>query len=90
MGSKVHVAVVDGMPGLLDAARNRIAQLERRWSRFIPTSEVSRLAAARGTAVAVSPDTVLLVQRAVLGWRLTDGAFDPTVLGALLLSLIHI
>ncbi|MEZ5140231.1 MAG: ferric reductase-like transmembrane domain-containing protein [Acidimicrobiales bacterium] len=34
-----------------------------------------------GRWVAVSPDTVLLVERAILASVVTDGRFDPTVLG---------
>jgi FAD:protein FMN transferase len=32
----------------------------------------------------VSPETTLLVTRAIEAWRLTGGGFDPTVLGAVL------
>lgn len=82
MGTHAHV-VVCGPPALLDVAADRIADLERRWSRFRPDSEVSRLNAGGGEPVAVSPETFLLVSRAVEAWRLTDGWYDPTVLDAL-------
>ena len=82
MGSAAHVIVVGGRPGLVDQARARIDQLEQRWSRFLPTSEVSQLNDRAGEAVAVSGDTVLLVERATTAWRISGGAFDPTVLGA--------
>jgi thiamine biosynthesis lipoprotein len=81
MGTFAHVVVVGGRPGLDAAAAARIADLERRWSRFLPDSEVSTLNRLAGDAVAVSADTRLLVARAVEGWRLSGGAFDPTVLG---------
>jgi FAD:protein FMN transferase len=81
MGSDVHVIVVSPGAGLLDAAVARISQLERRWSRFIDTSEISALNRHAGEDVAVSADTVLLVRRAVEAWRITGGGFDPTVLG---------
>jgi thiamine biosynthesis lipoprotein len=84
MGSDVHVIVVGGAADLLDRAQQRIDELERRWSRFIETSEVSELNRRAGTFVAVSDDTVLLVRRAVEAWRLTGGSFDPTVLGAVI------
>jgi thiamine biosynthesis lipoprotein len=80
MGSDVHVVVV-GDEALLFEARRRTGELERRWSRFLPGSEVSRLNAMAGNPVVVSPDTRLLVERALAGWRLTGGLFDPTVLG---------
>jgi thiamine biosynthesis lipoprotein len=81
MGSDAHVIVV-GDPVLLDHAERRVADLEGRWSRFVPTSEVSRLTAAAGTTVAVSPETALLVRRSIEAHRLSGGSFDPTVLGA--------
>ena len=81
MGSDAHLVVVGGPPALVGAARARIADLESRWSRFIDTSEVSELTQRAGEAVPVSPDTRLLVTRAVTAWWLTGGAFDPTVLG---------
>jgi thiamine biosynthesis lipoprotein len=82
-----HVIVVrrpgvDGA-GLLDAAEERLDQLERRWSRFVADSEISRLNVAGGHPVAVSADTQVLVRRAVEGWERTAGRFDPTVLPAL-------
>ena len=39
--------------------------LEQRWSRFLGTSEISRINAASGQWVTVSADTVLLIERAI-------------------------
>lgn len=83
MGSDIHLIVV-GDAALLDVAVARIEQLESRWSRFRPDSEVSMLNRRAGHLVPVSADTVLLVERAIEAWRLTGGSFDPTVLGAVL------
>ena len=86
MGSDLHLLVA-GNVRHLDAITYRalamIDDLEARWSRFVPTSEICRLNAAAGAPVAVSPDTVLLVERAVEAWSRTDGLFDPTMLLAL-------
>ena len=82
MGSEAHV-IIQGDRRLAQVARARIEDLERRWSRFIPDSEVkppqrpSRRSAAR-------VETFRLVERAVDGWRYTGGRFDPTVLGDLI------
>ncbi|MHB8467306.1 MAG: FAD:protein FMN transferase [Acidimicrobiales bacterium] len=84
MGSDAHVVVVGDDASLLQRGIDRIAGLERTWSRFLPDSEVSTLNRRAGEFVAVSSDTIILVQRAVEAWRLSGGAFDPTVLGALI------
>lgn len=84
MGSDAHVVVEGGCEQLADEARRRLFDLEQRWSRFLPDSEVNRLNDRAGDAVTVSDATVLLVQRAIEAWRITGGAFDPTVLGDLI------
>jgi thiamine biosynthesis lipoprotein len=87
MGTNAHLIVVaaDDRHARHAAlsARDRLHELEARWSRFLPDSEVSRLNAASGAPVVVSSDTLALVERAVEGWRRTQGSFDPTVLDAL-------
>jgi thiamine biosynthesis lipoprotein len=80
MGSDAHLIVV-GRLHLLDRAAARIHDLERRWSRFIPDSEISRLNRSPGVPVTVSADTITLIDHARAAWRLSGGAFDPTVLG---------
>jgi len=88
MGTNAHLIVVasDDRRARLAAmsARERLHELEARWSRFLADSEVSRLNAASGSPVVVSSDTLGLVERAIEGWRRTQGAFDPTVLDALI------
>jgi FAD:protein FMN transferase len=84
MGTDAQIIVVGGPDGLEAHARARIADLERRWSRFIDTSEVSALNRHAGAPVKVSAATVELVQRAIEAWRFTRGRFDPTVLGSVI------
>ncbi len=84
MGSTAHVTLVGGTVGLTETARVRLDDLEARWSRFIPTSEVSRLNHADGRPCRVSEETRLLVRRALDGHAVTEGRFDPTLLGAVL------
>jgi len=84
MGSDAHLVVVGGADDLIERALHRIDELERRWSRFIESSEVCELNRRAGRPVNVSADTVLLVERGIEAWRLTGGCFDPTVLGAVL------
>jgi FAD:protein FMN transferase len=83
MGTTAHILVLGaGAPSLLEWGVSRLGELERKWSRFIPSSEISRANAVAGSHVVVSPETLLLVQRAVEGWSATGGSFDPTVLPA--------
>jgi len=82
MGTEAHVIVVGAEASLLDLAERHVAWLEDRWSRFRPSSDVSMMNAMAGMPVRVEPETVLLVQRALEGFRLTEGRYDPTVLGA--------
>jgi len=86
MGSDAHLIVVGGGAGLIDDAKDRVDDLERRWSRFLDDSEVSELNRQAGRFVKVSPETQILIARAIESWRLTGGAFDPTVLGAVIRS----
>ena len=83
MGSTARLLVLGGPADLPDRARTRLAWLEARWSRFEPTSDVSRVNAAGGRPVVVSAETFDVVALAVDCWRATGGAFDPTVLDAL-------
>ncbi len=82
MGTDAHVLVHGpDAAALADTARDELDELERLWSRFLPDSEISRLNAAGAAPVAVTPATCALIARAVEGWRITSGRFDPTVLG---------
>jgi FAD:protein FMN transferase len=83
MGTDAHVIVAGGSPRLLARAGARLDDLEARWSRFLPDSELSRVNDAAGRPVIVASVTFELITRAVEAWRLTGGRFDPTVLPAL-------
>ena len=82
MGTWAHVVLVDGPADLAGRTRDRLVELDRKWSRFRPDSELSQLHAAAGTWHHVTNDTRTLVRRGVEGWLQTRGRFDPTVLGA--------
>jgi thiamine biosynthesis lipoprotein len=79
MATDVHIAVVGGDDRVLRLAEARLRELESRWSRFLPTSEVSALNRHRGAPVLVSDDTVELIDRSLDAWQRTAGRFDPTV-----------
>ena len=83
MGSDAHVIVVGGTVASLELARDLVTELEARWSRFLDTSEVTRMNREAGSPVAVSGATLALVERAIEGAHVTDGRYDPTILRAL-------
>ncbi len=82
MGSIAHLVVVGDGDGddHLGWARERLAELEARWTRFSSDSELSRLNKAAGRPVMVSTDTYRLVETAVTAWERTGGRYDPTLL----------
>jgi thiamine biosynthesis lipoprotein len=70
-------------PDRYDHGIERLRYLEGLWSRFLPNSDITRLNTAGSHPVAVAPETVAVLERAVVAWQATDGAFDPTLLGTL-------
>ncbi len=54
-----------------------IEALERRWSRFLPNSDVSRINRSNGHPVAVHSTTAELLELALAAWRSTEGLFSP-------------
>ena len=78
MGTDVHLVLVEAPDAsAIETAIRRIHQLETRWSRFIPDSDVSRLNRADGRPVAVHADTIELIDKAIAGCRLSQGRFNP-------------
>lgn len=79
MGTDVHV-LLDGPVELLPEAAHTVQHLDRLWSRFKEDSEVSQLNRAAGDSVAVSAETVRLIERSIEAWGLSQGNFNPTLL----------
>ncbi|MDH4363735.1 MAG: FAD:protein FMN transferase, partial [Acidimicrobiia bacterium] len=69
--------------GLAAAATDRVRHFERRWSRFLPDSEVSQLNRRPGRLTIVSPSTFDLVLRAEQARIATSGRFNPLLLDQL-------
>ena len=85
MGTTVTVSLAGrGSDQGSAAAQRRVAELEARWSRFRPDSDVSRLNESAGRPVRVHPETLDLLDTARTWWQVTGGRFDPTVAGTLL------
>lgn len=84
MGGHGNITLVGAGETLLSRCWDLAAGCEQLWSRFIPTSDISQLNLAEGHAVEVSPLTRRLVSEMVEGFHLTNGAYDPTLLPALI------
>lgn len=82
-GGLTVTAAAGDADGLVAAAAGRLRHLERCWSRFLPDSDLSRLNRACGRPVSVDPSTITLILAMAAGARDTHGAFDPTLLVAL-------
>ena len=91
MGSDCHALVVAPSSGdstvsrdLLQLVATRVELLEQSWSRFRSSSELNRLNRSAGTGpVGVSADLYALVAHMKEAWKMSSGAFDPTVLTSL-------
>lgn len=62
-----------------DSARRACRQFERRLSRTLPNSDISRLNAAAGEHVPIDDDTAALLRTALRYCAESDGCFDITV-----------
>ena len=83
MGNTANIVVI-GDHQLLHQARLRLVDLEKKWSRFIDTSEISLINNSDGKEMYVSADTVTLVRYLVDAQSRTHGLFDPSLLPALI------
>jgi thiamine biosynthesis lipoprotein len=84
MASDVHIITTDAPASAIRTAVSLLAQLEQRWSRFLPDSDISQLNAAHGRPVAVDPHTLTLIAAMIEGHHATAGRYDPTVLPILI------
>ena len=80
MGTTATVLVNGGGVDAL-AIIDEIDRLERRWTRFRPTSELQRMNDAAGVPTVVSASLYTLVDHLVAAHRFTGGRFDPTLEG---------
>lgn len=88
MGTTAHVLVQTATGGdetrHLDDVQTYVEHLERLWSRFLPTSELTQVNQHGRVPVPVSRPTFDLIQLAVDSWRASGGLFDPSVGTAML------
>jgi thiamine biosynthesis lipoprotein len=64
----------------LQAAQTFIETSERRFSRFLPESELSQLNRSAGRWADVSDDLLDLLRQSMDFWRASHGLFDPSIL----------
>ena len=83
MGTTAHVIGIDASGSWFDAVRARLDELESRWSRFLPTSDVCTANARLGEATLVARETAALVAAALEWSAVTDGLFELCVHDAL-------
>ncbi len=83
MACSAEVLLVDGDTALAQSAERDLRGLEAIWSRFLPTSDITRLNTAGGRPVSVAQETLVLVTAMVDAWHLTGGRFDPSTLPSL-------
>jgi len=55
-----------------------IEEFESLWSRFIPTSDISRLNCANGQPTSVDEKTLTLIHHMIAAHQATEGAYNPT------------
>lgn len=83
MGTSFHIILPAGDEFALQKIERRVRELESKWTRFDPMSELMQLNQSAGTANYVSEDTILLLKAMSNGFEITAGAFNPTQLGAM-------
>jgi len=86
MGDHATITLVGGGEDLVARCFALADHLEARWSRFLPTSDISRVNWAEGAAVEVDPATVRLIGAMREASELSGGDFDPTLLPQLIAS----
>lgn len=84
MGNTAEVTIVGGASYSQEVAKRRLQMLEQLWSRFIPTSDISRLNMSGGEPTYVHRDTLTLVKYLVSAHENSHGYFDPTLLPSLI------
>lgn len=80
MGVTGTITLVGANAHVMDQCWELAHRCEQLWSRFLPSSDISRLNMAEGQVVTVDPLTISLIEEMVKSYELTQGSFNPTVL----------
>jgi len=84
MGTSFFCVLVGADESICDAVYSLANELESKWSRFIPTSEVMLLNNNPDSMREVSDATLRLVSEMKLGFDLTQGLYSANILGNLI------
>lgn len=84
MGTSFFCIFVGANQEICDAVYELANELEAKWSRFLPDSEVMLLNNHPETAIQVSDATLRLISEMKSGHELTNGLFSGNVLGELI------
>jgi len=80
MGGHGTISLVGASEALMTRTWDFVRECEKRWTRFSPDSDISRLNQAEGAPVEVDPLTFRLISAMRVGHEISLGAFDPTLL----------
>jgi FAD:protein FMN transferase len=80
MGTACRIVLGGGAEGLVEGARAKVEDLERRWSRFRPDSEISQLNRHPDQLTIVSQPTFQLLSHAQTAREATGNRFNPLLL----------
>jgi thiamine biosynthesis lipoprotein len=83
MGSRCRIVIDGGPDDLAERARGLVNDLEERWTRFDPQSEISALNQRSGQITIVSDATYELISQAEAGRDATMGTYNPLMLDQL-------
>jgi thiamine biosynthesis lipoprotein len=84
MGTEFFCVAIEPEPGLFDNVYALAVDLESKWSRFKPSSELMQLNNAPEVPHVVSSATIRLVAEMKVAYEISDGLYDPNVLGAVI------
>lgn len=80
MGGTGTLTIVGGGDEVLDSCWAFLDELESLWSRFIESSDITRLNWSEGHPCEVDTRTIRLITEMRDGYARTSGSFDPTLL----------
>jgi thiamine biosynthesis lipoprotein len=84
LGSSCHLLGIDLAPGQLSWAQAWVASMHRRFSRFLPESELSTFNASAGAWVEVSGELEGMLRAALAGYEQSGGLVHAGVLASML------